>query len=226
MQQDLSLLKTLTVMLIEDEANIRLETVQMLSVFFAKVISCSNGLEAMSLFAQTVPDIIIADIKMPRLDGLAFTQQLRKYSSVPIILLTGLSDRETLLKAINIGVDGYLVKPVELESLLALLLSVLMRNHKIAKTYRFINGLTFNMQTEILSNEGQPIELGYKEKKLLLFFLNHPNSVLSKEKIMTHIWGYEIISDSAFKNLLGRLKQKIGETLIVTVKGSGWMLKV
>ncbi len=225
MNHNLALLKTLTIMLIEDEVIVRQQMEAMLSIFFAQVLSCASGIDALKVLTKSSPDIIVTDIKMPALDGLSLTQKIRQTSDVPIVLITCLSDKETLLKSINLGVDGYLVKPIELDPLLSLFCNIIERRKNIRKVYSFSNGLTFDLRTEELTNRGAPIELGQKERKLLIFFLNNANSVQSKEKIMAHIWGYEVVSDSAFKNLLARLRSKVGEDLIMSIKGSGWILK-
>lgn len=225
MAYKLRLFKKMTILFVEDEKIIRNQTADMLKVFFTDVLVASNGLEALDILADTTPDIILCDIKMPIMDGLVLTQKIRSLrNNIPIILLTSFSDQQTLLKAANAGIDGYILKPIELETLLETFDRVLKRKTPSVKFFTFDNGVVYNTLTNELYKHGILINLGKKERNMLQLFIENCDKTISKEELISSIWGLEEITESALKNLLSRLRNKIGFEIIVSVKGSGWRL--
>jgi two-component system response regulator VanR len=225
MAYNLRLFKKMTILFAEDEKIIREQTADMLKVFFADVLVASNGFEALEILADTPPDMILCDIKMPLMDGLVLTQKIRSLkNNLPIILLTSFSDQQTLLKAANAGIDGYILKPIELETLLETFDTVLKRKTPVVKFFTFDNGVVYNTLTNELYKHGILIDLGKKERNMLQLFIDNCDKTISKEELISSIWGLEEITESALKNLLSRLRNKIGFEIIVSVKGSGWRL--
>ena len=220
----LEILKKLKILLIEDEFLVRNQTQKILGVFFNHVIVAANGIEALELLEQS-PDLILCDIKMPQMDGLTFAKRLRAMNNdTPIILLTSYSDQETLLKAVNLGIDGYLLKPIELDQLLEALERV-VKKLKINEDIVLLGkNLTYNVLSNELYKDGKIITLGKKERLMLKLFIENPNRTLTKDEIIATIWDFDDITDSALKNLLGRLRSKIGYDLVVSVKNLGWKI--
>jgi DNA-binding response OmpR family regulator len=225
MAYNLQLLKKLTVLFIEDDDVIRSQTQDVLKIFFANVLTAQNGLEGIGMLENKTPDIILSDIKMPVMDGLTFTKKVRDTNNqIPIILLSSYSDQQMLFKAANSGIDGFVLKPIELDNLLETFDRVLQRKVPTRKYYTFSDGLTYNILTEELYKNGELLELGKKEKNMLKLFIQNFDKTLTKEEIIATIWEMEAVTDSALKNLLSRLRGKIGFDIIVSVKGSGWRL--
>jgi len=225
MAYNLQLLKKLTVLFIEDDDVIRNQTQDVLKIFFANVLTAQNGLEGIGMLEDKTPDIILSDIKMPVMDGLTFTKKVRDSNNqIPIILLSSYSDQQMLFKAANSGIDGFVLKPIELDNLLETFDRVLQRKVPTRKYYTFSDGLTYNILTEELYKNGELLELGKKEKNMLKLFIQNFDKTLTKEEIIATIWEMEAVTDSALKNLLSRLRGKIGFDIIVSVKGSGWRL--
>jgi len=225
MAYNLQLLKKLTVLFIEDDDVIRSQTQDVLKIFFANVLTAQNGLEGIGMLEDKTPDIILSDIKMPVMDGLTFTKKVRDSNNqIPIILLSSYSDQQMLFKAANSGIDGFVLKPIELDNLLETFDRVLQRKVPTRKYYTFSDGLTYNILTEELYKNGELLELGKKEKNMLKLFIQNFDKTLTKEEIIATIWEMEAVTDSALKNLLSRLRGKIGFDIIVSVKGSGWRL--
>lgn len=225
MPYNLEILKRLKILLIEDELLVRNQTEKILSVFFNHVLVAENGIEALKLLETKNPDLILCDIKMPQMDGLTFSKKLRELdTNIPIILLTSYSDQETLLKAVNLGIDGYLLKPIELEQLLETLNRVVKKLEINEHIFSFSNNLTYDTLSDELYKDGKKITLGKKERLMLKLFIENSNRTLTKDEIISTIWDFDDITDSALKNLLGRLRSKIGYDLIVSVKNLGWKI--
>ncbi|SNS59355.1 Uncharacterized conserved protein [Anaerovirgula multivorans] len=117
MSIDNSLLKNLKVLYVEDE----LEVIQQMSFFLkkrvGKLIVAENGMEGLELFKEHLPDLILTDLKMPDMDGMAMAKEIRKISDVPIIIATAFSDKEIILKAVDLGIDNYVLKPIDVREL-------------------------------------------------------------------------------------------------------------
>ena len=128
MSYHLQLFKKLTVLFVEDEPVIQKQTADMLKIFFGNVFISSNGKEALDMFEDNSIDIVLTDIKMPLMCGLELTQKIRAIDDgIPIILLSSFGDQNTLLQAANCGIDGYILKPIELDNLLDTFDKVLQR---------------------------------------------------------------------------------------------------
>jgi len=226
MNYDLHRLKNLTVLVAEDDTAVLNDMAQMLSIFFKEVLQASNGEEAFRLFEANKPDIILSDIQMPLTDGLSFAKKIRMINATtPILFISSYSESSALIKAVNCGVDGYIVKPIELEEVLQAI-SKSLRRAGIPREniVYFKNDLVYNYATKVLTQNGLCIDLGAKEHALLSLFLQNRNRTLTKKEIVDEIWALDEISDSAFKGLLNRLRKKIGEESIENDKNNGWRL--
>ena len=225
MSYDLNFFKKLSVLFAEDDDIIRAQVTETLRIFFGKIFIAKDGEEAFEIFKIEKPDIILSDIKMPKMDGLQLIEKIREENqSIPIIILTSYSDQNTLFKAANSGIDGYILKPLELNNFLETFDKVIRRKKSIRKFFTFCDGLIYNLLSDELYKNAEPINLGKKEKNLLRLFIDNYDRTLTKEEIIEHIWGYEEITDSALKNLLNRLRSKIGFDIILSIKGRGWKL--
>lgn len=228
MKYDVHVLKNLTVLVAEDDITVLNEMAEMLLVFFKEVLLASNGEEAFSLYKMKKPDIILSDIRMPVSDGISFAKQIRAVDlTTPIVLISSYSEKPLLLNALNSGVDGYILKPFELEEVLQGIMKSLKRSgiHE-ENIVRFKNGFMYNHATKELTENGSCLELGVKEHTLLSLFLQNQNRILTKIEIVNELWPLDEITDGAFKGVLNRLRKKIGEESIENVKNSGWRLSL
>ncbi len=225
MEKDLQILKKMTILFVEDDPLVLKQITSLLVIFFDKVFTAENGEEAYRLYEDEHPDIILSDLEMPKVDGFELFYMIRmKNQTIPIIALSAYSDRNMLFKAANAQIDAYMVKPVELETLLDAFRKVIPKLSVKQDLFTFQNGLIYNQLSEELFKESQLVELGKKEKILLKLFVNNKDRVIEKNELISHIWIHEDVSESALKNLLNRLRNKIGFELIISVKGSGWKL--
>lgn len=219
------LLKKYTILFVEDDATMCQATADLLHVFFREVYIAKDGKEALECYEDEKPDIILSDIKMPIIDGLTLAKTIRQHDfMIPIILLTSYSDQQILLEAANAGIDGYILKPIILESMLETFSKIIKKIAPKKELVTFANGMLYNTMSEELYKNSVIIPLGTKEKKILKLFLAHKEAVVYKEQIISEIWGIEEVTDSALKGLLNRLRAKLGDNTIISVKGSGWRL--
>ena len=223
----LHILKSLTVLIAEDDAVMLEQNAQTLKIFFKEVFKAKDGLEAFNIYEEQKPSIILADINMPIMDGLNLTKKIRAIDyETPIVLITAYTDGKILLKAANLGIDGYLIKPLQLEDLLLTCRKSLARKKIDNSVITFVNNTIYNNATKELYKDGVQIDLGHKEQILLNIFLNALGRTVTKKEIVEALWPLEEVTDSAFKNLLGRLREKIGKECIISVKGAGWRFVV
>lgn len=223
---NLQLFKTLSILLVEDETILREQTSDLLKIFFFTVFTTSNGLEALGILSEEKIDIVLCDIKMPVMDGLVLTQKIRaKGNTLPIVLISSFSDQKIVLEAANCGIDGYIVKPVELKTLLETFTRVFKAKIPFKSFYQFSKNIVYNVLTEELYKDSAKIDLGKRERSMLKLFMQNPDKTITKQEIVATIWEMEDVTESALKNLLSRLRKKIGIDVIVSVKGSGWRLK-
>ena len=220
-------LKKYTILFAEDDAVICKKIAEILTIFFHEVFVAKNGKEAFEYYEDEKPDMILSDIKMPVMDGISLAQKIRQDNfTIPIILLSSFSDQDILIKAANSGIDGYILKPIVLDSMLETFIKVIHKIIPKKELISFENGLFYNTMSEELYKNGVVIPLGAKERKLVNLFVAHKEAVVYKEQIISTIWGLEEVTDSGLKGLLNRLRTKIGYEVIVSIKGSGWKLNV
>jgi len=228
MKQDISVLKKLNILIVEDDAIILDELAKTASMFFSEVFCAKNGQDAYATYGFEKIDLIVTDIKMPVIDGVTLIKKVReKDYETPIIVLSSYSEQETLLKVLNLGVSGYLVKPIEFEEFVQALQKATRRYANNDKQIFALNGdRFFNRQTKELFYDGKNVDLGTKELALLELFIENADKTIGKDAIISTLWPLDEITDSALKGVLNRLRKKIGEEHIVNVKGFGWKFSV
>lgn len=229
MEANLKIFKRFKVLFAEDDQKVLNAITYVLEMFFDEVFMAKDGQEAYRLFEEYKPDLIITDIKMPIMDGLDLVKKIRTVDyETPIVLISSYSDQSLLLKALNLGVDGYIIKPIELDDLIKTCLKAVKRKDRNIdiSIVELKNGLIYDLVKKELRLNGTIVELGAKERSLLGLFIRNNDKTLSKEDIVGELWPLDEITDSAIKSLLSRLRGKIGDDVIVNIKGSGWRLEI
>ncbi|SFC99576.1 response regulator transcription factor [Flavobacterium phragmitis] len=157
------------------------------------VTHCSDGKSALNIFEEEEFDICIFDIMMPKMDGFELAEAVRKIDvDVPIIFLSAKTLKEDRIKGLRLGADDYLVKPFSIEELLLKIEIFLKRSQKNippAKTIYEVGKYQFDTKNFILFNDEEKVGLTQREAELLKLFLDHKNSVLKREQILTSLWG-------------------------------------
>lgn len=225
MIRNMVLLKDKSVLFAEDDTITRIKIGEILEMLFGKVYIAADGEEAYRLYEDESPDILITDIKMPKKDGLSLIKHIRQYNyNIPIILMTSFADQEILLNASNLSIDGYLVKPVELEKLAFTICRAIQRTHKNEGLILLSKNLFYNSATKELYHNNLLVTLGGKEQELLLLLINNRHTTVSKEEIGKALWPLDPICDSAIKNIVLRVRKKLGMDIIISVRGIGYRL--
>lgn len=216
-------------LIVDDEPQI-IDFLQMgLSYEGFHVFVAFTGLEALQVAAEQKPDIIILDIMLPGLDGLEVTRQIRKTQDTAIIMLTAKDDVNDRVEGLDTGADDYLTKPFAFKELMARIRAVLRRNgNNVADLLTFRN-ITLDRSTRVVTHNGHPIELTPREFDLLALFLTHPRQVLTRDIILSRIWGYDYIGDdNIIEVYIRHLREKLNDNppqLLQTVRGIGYTLR-
>ncbi len=219
------------ILVVEDDEKLRDE----LEIFLNK-----NGYKAEGLrkFDNTIedilkvnPDLLLLDINLPNTDGEYICKEIRKQSDMPIIIITSRDSELDELISINYGADHYITKPFNIQILLAKIASLLRRTNMLGEINEKIDAKDFVLNTakSTIEKEGKSIELTKNEYKILKYFIQNREKIVSREEIMEYLWDDEsFIDDNTLTVNITRLRNKLAELglkeLIVTKRGQGYML--
>lgn len=221
------ILKSKRILFVEDDFTTRLQMTHTLKMLFHKVYCAKDGEEAYNLYEDEQPDIILTDVRMPKKDGIKLTRQIRQIDyQIPIIMLTSFDDKNVLLNAANLAIDGYLIKPVEFMLLVEKLLQAIKRTHVTPNLITFNQNLIFNRDTKEFYYHNVIQTLGHKELELIEFLLENHHRTISKELIEAKLWNYEVQCNSAVKNLVLRVRKKLGNDIISVIRGVGYRINL
>jgi DNA-binding response OmpR family regulator len=218
-----------TVLIVDDEPQIR----DFLEVGFVyegfRVLQATTGPEAIRVAIERQPDIIILDIMLPDLDGLEVTSQLRRCYDVPIIMLTAKDEIDDRVTGLDHGADDYLTKPFAFRELMARTRAVLRRHGNNLADVLTFQDITLDRGTHQVMLREQSIDLTPREFDLLELFLMHPRQVLSRDIILSRVWGYDYEGDDNIVEVYVRhLREKLHDNpprLLQTVRGVGYTLR-
>ena len=217
-------MKSLKVLIVEDEIKLaNLIKVSIKELFF-KVNIAKDGIEGLKKFQSFKPDIIISDITMPNLDGLEMCQRIREESNIPIVILSAYSQKEKLLKAIDLGINKYFIKPFDIEEFLEYLKN-LSKNIKKIKTYKLKDNFVFDNNSVCLYKDEILINLTKREREFLNILIKNKNSLVKKEDIKTLLWN-EDVSDERLRTFIKRLRLKTSKDLVENVSSQGYLISV
>lgn len=219
-------------LIVDDEMHIR-ELVKKYAAFENyEFDTASNGIEAIQKVHQGEYDLVIMDIMMPELDGFSAVKEIRKFSSVPIIMLSARSEEYDKLYGFDLGIDDYVTKPFSPKELMMRVHAVLSRSkHKMDKQGADKNEileyktLKFDLSAHILYIDGNRIELTPKEYELLLYLIRNANIAVTREQLLEKIWGYDYYGDDrTLDTHMKSLRKKIAGYAdnIVTIRRVGY----
>jgi DNA-binding response OmpR family regulator len=228
MENIIFVLKEKSILFVDDDDGILNKTSAILAIMFKSVYTAKNGKEAFEAYEDMKPDFILSDLRMPIMNGLELAAKIRQTNKqIPIILFSAYSEQKDLLKAINLQISGYIVKPSNLNEMVEIFGKCINTTAlQQPKLIDFGNNIIYNQATRELYQDGKIITLGNKEEPLLRMLIESHPSVVTKESISETIWPLESIGRGYIKNVIVRLRSKIGNDNIVSVQGIGWRLKL
>jgi two-component system, OmpR family, response regulator MprA len=218
------------ILIIEDDEAILKILRRVLTYEGYQVDTALEGKSGLSMAHEGRPDLIILDWMLPGMDGLEVCHHLRETGSTPILMLTAKDTIQDRVQGLDAGADDYVVKPFELDELLARIRALLRRTQpERAQVLSFMD-LTLDTNTRQASRKGRIISLTAKEYELLELFLRHPRQVLTREMIFDRVWGYDFGGESNVLDVYIRyLRQKLEENgdvrLLHTARGVGYVLR-
>lgn len=218
-------MKDLLLMIVEDEDNLRKMLTNALNPYFKELINAKNGDEGLKKFKKFKPDIVITDILMPIVDGLDMAKSIKEISkSTPIIVLSAFSEKEKLLKAIDIGIDKYLVKPVDIDELLSIINAIKDTKIGTLKLVQINENYQFDFTKKVLIKKGKEITLTKKELAFMTLLIENKGALVLHEHIKNAIWSNSKVTDTAIRTFIKRVRDKIGDDLIKNVPGLGYKI--
>ncbi|MEY8339230.1 response regulator transcription factor [Lachnospiraceae bacterium 62-35] len=223
-------MEPLKVLVVDDEARMRKLVKDFLMIKGYVVIEAGDGEEAVELFfGQKDISLVLLDVMMPKMDGWEVCKTIRKYSQVPIIMLTAKSEERDELQGFNLGVDEYISKPFSPKILVARVEAILRRSNIISGGTVQMGGILVDKEAHQVTIDGERIELSYKEFELLSYFMDNQGIALSREKILNNVWNYDYFGDArTIDTHVKKLRSKLGKKgdYIKTIWGMGYKFEV
>lgn len=215
-----------TILIVDDEERMR----TLIKVYLKKenfnVLEASNGRDALGKLKINSVELVILDVMMPIMDGWETCKEIRKFSNIPIIMLTAKAEDEDQLLGFELGIDNYITKPFSPKILVAKVNALIKRIYEDGnKNQNDYDGLYINEDSHEVKINNQEIYLSPKEFELLNYLIKNKDIVLSREKILNTIWGIDYEGDlRTVDTHIKRLREKLAEKayLITTVRGSGY----
>lgn len=187
----------------------------------------SDGIDAVDLCQDFEYDLIVMDIMMPKIDGFSAVKEIRKFrKDIPVILLSALGEADDKIHGFDIGVDDYVVKPFSSKELMMRIHAILKRTSSGGvKNNYVLNGLTIDYSARTVSIDGNNIQLSPKEYELLVYFVKNEGIALTREQLLSNIWGYDFFGDDrTLDTHIKLLRKNLGDYAkhIVTLRSVGY----
>ena len=219
------------ILIVDDEVQIRDIIHKYASFSGYQADEATNGMDAVSMCRKTDYDVVIMDIMMPELDGFSALREIRKFSSVPVIMLSARTEDYDKISGFELGADDYVEKPFSPKILMLRVGAMIRRaggsadgKDENAEIYR-IEGLCVDVSARIVTVDGVRVEMSPKEYELLFFMIRNRGLALSREKLITSVWGYDYYGDDrTLDTHVKLLRKSLGpySEFIVTLRGVGY----
>ena len=215
-------------LVVEDEDKIR-EVIKEYAEFSGyEVTEAADGMSAIGLCKLNDYDLIIMDVMMPKLDGFSSVKEIKKIKDIPVIMLSARGEEYDKLFGFELGIDDYVVKPFSPKELMARVNAVLQRKsgseNNSAQVMKF-DGLEVNFAARTITVDGERVNLTPKEYDLLFYLIQNKNIALSRDKLLSDIWGYDFFGDDrTIDTHIKNLRNNLGpyRNFIVTLRGVGY----
>ena len=214
----------MTILVVDDELLIRKVIREYLESENYKVLEAENGLDALSVLSSNKVNLIILDIMMPKMDGFACLEEIRKTKDIPVIMLSAMKEETDKLNSFNLGVDDYVTKPFSPKELIARVKAHLKRTVNNEEVYTY-KDLIVDYRGRKVTINGKSVSLTPKEYELLTYFIKNKGIALSREQLLNSVWDYDYYGDDRTVDThIKMLRKNLGiyRDLIKTVREVGY----
>ncbi|WP_368030516.1 response regulator transcription factor [Arcobacter sp. s6] len=219
------LLKTLKILIVEDEKRLAQLLKEAIADYFFSVVIAKDGKEGLKKFKSFKPDIIITDIMMPLCDGLDMTIKIKESDNfIPIIVLSAHSDKEKLLKAIDVGISKYFIKPFDPDDVIEHINKIAPSLNK-QKQVLLKEDFIFDNNSMSLYKDNILITLTKREKEFLYLLIKNRNTILSNQYIKEMLWNEEV-NDERLRTFIKRLRLKTSKSIVENISAQGYLISV
>ena len=215
------------ILVIDDDRNI----LQIIELYLKKagfdVVTCADGLQAVGVYKDKRPDLVVLDVMLPGKDGWSILHDIRQDGDTPVIMLTAKGDTGDRVQGLDLGADDYIAKPFDAKELIARIKAVLRRITPV-EPERIISapGLSVSLENYSVILDGRQLEMPPKEIELLYFLASHEGKVFTREQLLEQVWGFDFFGDSKTVDVhVKRIREKLGENHpweLKTVWGVGY----
>ncbi|TLS96136.1 response regulator transcription factor [Aliarcobacter cibarius] len=229
MENNIDLLKSLTLLLVEDDDELRNSIKETLSIFFKNVFVAQNGSEALSIYSEESVNLIITDYVMPTMNGYELCKEIReKNRKIPLVIMSNYADQEKLLKSISLELTDYIIKPIEYKQLLSTLVKMIEKlKRENLLSFNLDKNKKYNFFTKEIYDEKENlyIKLTKSEIIILELLINNLDNIVSINTIEYSLSPLDHKSEQAIKNIIHRLRLKLPKKILSNIKGIGYKLK-
>ena len=220
------------ILIVDDEDAIRIGFREYAEFLSFEVAEAKDGMEAVAMCRENDFDAIIMDVMMPRMDGFTAVKEIKKIKDIPVLMLSARGEEYDKLFGFEVGIDDYVTKPFSPKEVIARIQVIINRNSGKAnapageahEVYAF-NGMVVDITARVVAIDGNPISLTPKEYDLLFYLVKNKNIALSREKLLTNVWGFDFYGDDRTVDThIKTLRVNLGEykNCIVTLRGVGY----
>jgi two-component system, OmpR family, response regulator MprA len=218
------------VLVVEDDAEIADVLRRTLRQEGHEVRSAGDGVEALEVAEEFIPDLVVLDLGLPKLDGVEVLRRLRAESDVPILILTARTETEDRVEGLDTGADDYLVKPFERQELLARMRALMRRRPPRGSASLTVGDLRLNPDTREVARGDRTIDLTNREFELLEYLMRNQRLVISRERLLEDVWDYDPTAmtntiDVFISNLRHKLEAGGEPRLLHTKRGAGYVIR-
>jgi two-component system response regulator MprA len=218
------------VLVVEDDAEIADVLRRTLRQEGHEVRSAGDGVEALEVAEEFIPDLVVLDLGLPKLDGVEVLRRLRAESDVPILILTARTETEDRVEGLDTGADDYLVKPFERQELLARMRALMRRRPPRGSASLTVGDLRLNPDTREVARGDRMIDLTNREFELLEYLMRNQRLVISRERLLEDVWDYDPTAmtntiDVFISNLRRKLEAGGEPRLLHTKRGAGYVIR-
>ena len=216
------------ILVVDDEVNIRRVVREYAEFEGYEVAEAENGMEAVEMVKSEDFDLIVMDIMMPKLDGFSTCKEIKKYKTIPVIMLSARGEEYDKLFGFELGIDDYVVKPFSPKELMARIKAVLKRNNDSESTVPeklVFEGLEIDIAGREVYVDGEKASMTPKEYDLLFYLVKNKNLALTRDKLLEEVWGYDFFGDDRTVDThIKMLRNSLGQyrKFIVTLRGMGY----